>query len=490
MLINGEPVLTTYIDSIVDQLSKLPSGVKKTGVREERVEHGYPLSQFHTNAVKYIGEGKRTQDVKQFDRAFTHVNAGLNTAIKMGNIGAIAHFSYMTAEVLLLRGDQDGAIPFYLDAMKTARSAGLRSLATNCAGCAYKLYLMNKGHRCNHFADVQDELTLCKETIAGVIAKGRAYEAIDDDAYLIAQKEYGISNHERIGTLGVGDCGVLTLHDPKTHWTSLAHIDRFVLSENITAMLEGQIDGPSMPLLTARLCGMGVYDDIVLNGSGYHNLTKIIEFLLPRNINVVSAEILKPDSPETYVTDPLSGGMTEAIGQKRWPHIALRSAASGFGEQGEYLSKAFNLITSKKILPVYLTSQQAFGLVVHSEQNDERSLYDEYMQLNPSYAYPHGAYAVHEQQTAYMANERASQAIIEDVDRVIGKMLDLGSTIDPSHQRELYKTIRQTSKFVGEGADQENKMKADFISSEIMQSSQRNGFIKLNFDRIAKFNFA
>ncbi|WP_198138896.1 hypothetical protein [Candidatus Neoehrlichia procyonis] len=143
---------------------------------------------------------------------------------------------------------------------------------------------------------------------------------LDKDAYIVEQREVGVSCKRKLGTHNLQQCVAIIAHDPMTKKTALGHFDRFSLPQSITDnILSNFVYGTKINLY---LVGARHYYNIVSMDNVRKILTEIIRVDKLWDIDIKGADILykmdlktgqKINIPSAIVFDPNTGILSHAI---------------------------------------------------------------------------------------------------------------------------------------------------------------------------------
>ncbi len=178
---------------------------------------------------------------------------------------------------------------------------------------------------------------------------------------IIEQREYGISDKEKMGTHLVTACIVVIAQDPENKKSVLGHID---LRTNVETAISQDILGkfPEDKKLNVYL--LGGSDSSDAKYTSQDNLKKVINKLKKSpNIDIKSADILDKHKSPSMVFDPQTSKIEYATPGKRTEDQALRSQRLFLEENPQGLNEAFDFTVSKEVPPMNLSNEKQKELI-------------------------------------------------------------------------------------------------------------------------------
>ncbi len=467
MLINGQPVLTDHVPSIIEQLQKLPRGVQQTATLE--IQMGHYLGNVLPVLAEYSMHAARgVIDPKLFEQCCREIHNELSHCSPSADPARASHLYKLLGQLYEDIGDKERMIHNFHESLRLAKRGDERYVQAFSGPLLYTSVLNAIEDRSISPEQAKPILEECRQAMYWLTINGPHYEDAFHNAQALTEGEYGISNKEDMSTDSVGECGLIVLRDPKTCWTSMAHIDRFIAADKYDAVLDGRPTGPMMPLLNASLAGLCENDMVKSGGAQRTILANLIKFMLPHNINVVSAYILNETGVGNYVTRPETGEMIEGIGTKGYERALFTKIARNCTGKTESFLKAFNLIETKEVKPCLITGQQARSFILYMNNSPEKKVFDDFVQhFTGNSAWAIGISHT-EQCLRFMdANTKASKEIAQTVEMNLAGMYP-GEESGRIHAlTNAVPSIYVAPKYIGEGSREENAPLVDMISTHL-----------------------
>jgi hypothetical protein len=330
------------------------------------------------------------------------------------------------------------------------------------------------------------------------LANGASSGANITGATRVEQAQVGFSANKPIGTDQVGDCLVMIVRDPVSAKTALAHIDRYASGESLQKIFDGL---PSDRRLDVVLLGASHDPDDASDKDGFAkncakgNLTKTIQFLADKNVNIIAAKVYDPKALDAFVVDPRSfeiktgntypkkGPVTDIIAdQMSNPDHELSYAKmmlsfdrnapvdpknpDNLGTRG--LETAFDLTKSPTRNPVLLRSSD---VAVLNEFKNTTDINNEDQVKAWAQRSNHNVQEFVAPRIAGWANayDNAHEPLVTALYNKIVSLRDNGVTVTADQQNSIMRVLQSQPLYVGANAEAGNSKLRSFIQNDLFK---------------------
>ncbi|MDD3181517.1 MAG: hypothetical protein PHD48_01735 [Alphaproteobacteria bacterium] len=491
MLINGQPVYTNDVNAILYAIHNLQSGLtERTAKNYAATELSITMRVIHSAAHSALSHANKTKSQQDLAKAESLFKQAVGMGRAYGDLPSVVMATNALTTIYQRIGNKKEALSCLKQVTELCQQLNIHRLESHSLGQIYALRIDQLKSGEISLASVANELTEIRARVCTLIEGGLDGENQDHEGYLVSQREYGISNSERMGTKRVSDCVAMILREPNSHWASLSHIDYSISPQALKVTLDGIGDGAGMPLINAHLFGAKMIKlrDVDLSEKAKRNIKSVIEFMLPRNINVVSSYIFDPQGPSCIAVDPRSGKLTEVAVIGSDSLSLLRTSLISISNTNAQLKKAFDLTQSEKYKPIFLSTNDANHFTHGMDNVDEVDLF-KLCCMSEGTQVDQNVYHVLAVKDMCKANNAASRAMTNQIDRYLHTLMKDGLTIEPNHKSALFHAVYQSAKFVGPGADERNEEKVDYIRHELTSSCRYDSMINIDLRKVTNFSF-
>lgn len=466
MTIGGkEPKLDSYED-MVAQLQSLPSAFKT----RKRIFSELPMIDGDTDAgQKYIAANHahvhsledslhKAAMYNAAADAYRYAGDDFNLALTLGK-AAHQYLYFVPLSLEHYAASASQAISLLEEAILVHKTAGRVDLAYNLIDDLYAAHGVCWRHA-NQIANV----SAAENEAAAMRSLRHEHQSLwnqfmggaDPGAHRIEEGEMGFSDHERIGTDNVWPCVTIIARNPETKKTGLVHLD----NEANLKTLDSFFSKFGNNRLDVRIIGANSRR----SPHSKANIEKVMKYLVAKNINIVSADILGGSAgPAALVVDPQTFEVNEHVPAKASVNADIGNSVLLFTKRDKPLVMQFDYTESKKRAPIFLSGSVLKHIREEFLPRNEAELDAEYRKLGFT-ARPrlieHILGLTHAYKTEWNAMNEALDTVIEQ------------NQLAPADAARARGALLKQRFFVGENAREANQPIYDWIQNDLIRDGQ------------------
>lgn len=321
-----------------------------------------------------------------------------------------------------------------------------------------------------------DEMRLASLRLALLRSKHNVRgEPLHPDARMVEQKEIGFSDREPLGSGNIHDCICVCVRNSVSGKVGIAHIDTNTDIHSLKILFDGlEYPGRSdetrfqVRLVGARFMHRAEKEHAERSQNNFMN---VLGFLTQtKNVEIISAAVGNMKQPTSFVLDPQSFNMVEAIPD--FPN-AYKDLSGGipYVESGlNPLRVAFDLTQSPKREPLLLSAVHIYNLRRNFMNEDHLVSCDQtiigWLDRNAIAQLPQKESDIVLIEKLVRAYQESHGFLVDRIEEGLSKLAEIGLKITDSFREEARKCVDYLPVYVGYEAQTANKPLADLISSK------------------------
>jgi len=493
MKINGITITPENYSHIPAMLNALPPSIRKRSqpnAPEIVYNETSPQHQAYKTGMECFRRWETTRDEKDLIAAHSYLRESCR--IQDNNpyyevAKAERHHSYGYVSRLL--GQLDTAISEFEKSTSifirhpniVQRRTAMQDL---CMAYAEAIWLAKQNEDTQKAETFRNNLKYVNRHVTDLSLSAQNGEPIDSTSHRIEQGEIGISRTAKMGTTNAHDCLCLVVSNPATGDMAVTHVDRSADASTLQQLFDRLSPDPSVPL-QIKLVGAKYpeHSDHPAAKVANNNLIKVVNFLITKNIdvNIVAATIHDPQQPTSFVADPVTGELEEAIPGIENRDMHLASGRFAVNPGGAELSQNSGSTQLHMAIDLRRSNMRAPMLLQRGEVNVLRhelmgkEIEDLYVDLKTNSTIsdreiPQSVECIRSIERDY---NRSINFLIEKLDATIARLQS--NSADPTSQLQIRQEDRQAiisaienhPMHIGEHANLANQPLVDFIENQL-----------------------